>query len=115
MSIARALLQDPDILILDEPTSNMDNNSELMFKRRLAIVMGDKTVLLITHRLSLLDLVDRLMVMDSGRVIADGPKQAVLAALRGEHAKTGTIPGMKSPSAAKPAAASPREPVILEG
>ena len=96
VAIARALLQDPDILIMDEPTSNMDNNSELMFKRRLATVMGNKTVLLITHRLSLLDLVDRLMVMDSGRIIADGPKQAVLAALKGEHAKTGTAPGMKS-------------------
>lgn len=106
VAIARALLQDPDILILDEPTSNMDNNSELMFKRRLGSVMGDKTVLLITHRLSLLDLVDRLMVMDSGRVIADGPKDAVLAALRGEHAKTGTVPGMKSQQVVKGSSAA---------
>ena len=118
VAIARALLQDPDILIMDEPTSNMDNNSELMFKRRLATVMGDKTVLLITHRLSLLDLVDRLMVMDSGRVIADGPKNAVLSALRGEHAKTGTVPGMKSqqPAAKKPAAAAiAQESAVFEG
>lgn len=96
VAIARALLQDPDILILDEPTSNMDNNSELMFKRRLGSVMGNKTVVLITHRLSLLDLVDRLVVMDSGRIIADGPKNAVLAALRGEHAKGGSAPGVRS-------------------
>ncbi|SBW09133.1 Toxin secretion ATP-binding protein (fragment) [uncultured delta proteobacterium] len=119
VAIARALLQDPDILIMDEPTSNMDNNSELMFKRRLGTVMGDKTVLLITHRLSLLDLVDRLMVMDSGRVIADGPKNAVLSALRGEHAKTGTIPGMKSQQATvskgAPAGAIAPEGAVFEG
>lgn len=102
VAIARALLQDPDILIMDEPTSNMDNNSELMFKRRLGSVMGDKTVILITHRLSLLDLVDRLVVMDNGRIIADGPKNAVLSALRGEHAKAGTAPGMR-PKQPKPA------------
>lgn len=120
VAIARALLQDPDILVLDEPTSNMDNNSELMFKRRLGSVMGNKTVLLITHRLSLLDLVDRLLVMDSGRVIADGPKQAVLAALRGEQAKTGSIPGMKSAQpqhrlAPQTAGEPPRGTAILEG
>ncbi len=119
VAIARALLQDPDILILDEPTSNMDNNSELMFKRRLGTVMGDKTVILITHRLSLLDLVDRLMVMDSGRVIADGPKNAVLSALRGEHAKTGTVPGMRPRQAAgnKPAPEGVAGPgaAVLEG
>lgn len=96
VAIARALLQDPDILIMDEPTSNMDNNSELLFKRRLGSVLRDKTVLLITHRLSLLDLVDRLVVMDGGRIIADGPKNAVLSALRGEHAKTGSVPGMRA-------------------
>jgi len=115
VAIARALLQDPDILIMDEPTSNMDNNSELMFKRRLGSVMGDKTVLLITHRLSLLDLVDRLMVMDSGRVIADGPKSAVLAALRGEQAKTGTIPGMKSQQAAKGSSPAGAGAAVFEG
>ncbi|MDR3073756.1 MAG: type I secretion system permease/ATPase, partial [Deltaproteobacteria bacterium] len=96
VAIARALLQDPDIVMMDEPTSTMDNNSELLFKRRLGGVMGNKTVLLITHRLSLLDLVERLVVMDSGRIIADGPKNAVLSALRGEQAKSGSIPGMRS-------------------
>ena len=120
VSIARALLQDPDILIMDEPTSNMDNNSELMFKRRLGAVLGNKTVLLITHRLSLLDLVDRLIVMDSGRVIADGPKKAVLSALRGEQAKTGTLPGMKSQQQSAPGKMAPtgvkaQENAVFEG
>ncbi|MDR0339439.1 MAG: type I secretion system permease/ATPase [Desulfovibrio sp.] len=85
VAIARALLQDPDILILDEPSSNMDNSSELALKQRLAATLGNKTLILVTHRLSMLDLVERLVVMDSGRVVADGPKTAVLNALRNEQ------------------------------
>jgi ATP-binding cassette subfamily C protein LapB len=85
VSIARALLHDPDIVILDEPSSNMDNSSEMALKRRLAQSIGTKTLLLITHRLSMLDLVDRLIIMDAGRIVADGPKNQVRAALRGEQ------------------------------
>ncbi len=89
VAVARALLQDSDILIMDEPTSNMDNSSEHAFKRRLGAILGNKTLLLITHRLSLLDIVDRLVVMDGGRIVADGPKNAVLNALRGETPRPG--------------------------
>ncbi len=85
VAIARALLHDPDILIMDEPSSNMDNGSENMFKQRLATIVGNKTLLIITHRLSMLDLVDRLVVIDNGQVLADGPKDAVLNALRNEQ------------------------------
>jgi len=85
VAIARALLHDPDILILDEPSSNMDNSSEVALKRRLAHSVGEKTLLLVTHRLSMLDLVDRLIIMDAGRIVADGPKNQVMAALRGEQ------------------------------
>jgi len=85
VAIARALLHDPDILILDEPSSNMDNSSEAALKRRLAQSVGGKTLLLVTHRLSMLDLVDRLIIMDAGHVVADGPKNQVMAALRGEQ------------------------------
>ncbi len=85
VAIARALLNDPDILILDEPSSNMDNSSELALKQRLAATLGDKTLVLVTHRLSMLDLVDRLVVMDAGRIVADGPKNAVLNALRNQQ------------------------------
>ena len=56
-----------------------------MFKQRLATIVGNKTLLIITHRLSMLDLVDRLVVIDNGQVLADGPKDAVLNALRNEH------------------------------
>jgi ATP-binding cassette subfamily C protein LapB len=81
LALARALLLDPPILVLDEPTSAMDNRSEEMLKTNLTTIAADKTLLLITHRASLLSLVDRLLVMDGGRVVADGPKQAVLDAI----------------------------------
>jgi ATP-binding cassette subfamily C protein LapB len=89
VAIARALLQDTDILIMDEPSSNMDNSSELALKQRLSATLGNKTLILITHRLSMLDLADRLIVMDSGHVVADGPKTAVLNALRNEQLRIG--------------------------
>lgn len=81
VAIARALLLDPPILVLDEPTSAMDNGAESRFMQRIARELGDRTVLLVTHRASLLALVERLIVMDGGRVIADGPKDKVLKAL----------------------------------
>lgn len=81
VAIARALLRKAPILILDEPTSAMDNRSEELFKTRLREVVSDKTFLLISHRASLLDLVDRIIVLDQGKVVADGPKASVLKAL----------------------------------
>lgn len=82
VSIARALLPDPEILIMDEPSSNMDNQSEQQLKMRLAPYLKEKTAIFITHRHSMLDLVDRLVVMDKGRIVVDGPKQAVLDGLK---------------------------------
>jgi ATP-binding cassette subfamily C protein LapB len=82
IAIARALLRDPPILLLDEPTSAMDNTSESRFKARLSETLEDKTLLLVTHRGSMLSLVDRLIVVDGGNIVADGPKQDVLEALR---------------------------------
>ena len=80
--IARALLLDPKIILLDEPTSNMDNSTEAMFKKRLSEILPDKTLLLVTHRSSLLTLVDRLLIVDGGKIVADGPKEDVLNALK---------------------------------
>ncbi|HSR71806.1 MAG TPA: type I secretion system permease/ATPase, partial [Kiloniellales bacterium] len=80
--IARALLLDPPIILLDEPTSNMDNSSEAVFKRRLEEILEGKTLILITHRSSLLSLVDRLIIVDNGKIVADGRKEEVLAALK---------------------------------
>ncbi|WP_323133261.1 type I secretion system permease/ATPase [Marinomonas communis] len=82
VAIARALLFDPNILVLDEPTASMDNTTEARMRKRLVDVVKDKTLILITHKSSMLDLVDRVVVMDNGRILADGPKAHVLEALR---------------------------------
>ncbi|HEX5795363.1 MAG TPA: type I secretion system permease/ATPase [Geminicoccaceae bacterium] len=81
VAVARALLLDPPILVLDEPTSAMDNDAENRLKQRLGEILHGKTLLLVTHRASLLSLVERLIVLDGGRLLADGPKDEVLAAL----------------------------------
>jgi ATP-binding cassette, subfamily C, bacterial LapB len=81
VAVARALLLDPPILVLDEPTSAMDNDAENRLKQRLGEVLEGKTLLLVTHRASLLSLVERLIVLDGGRLLADGPKDEVLKAL----------------------------------
>jgi ATP-binding cassette subfamily C protein LapB len=82
VTIARALLLDPDILIFDEPTSAMDNNAEMLLRKRMKESLSEKTLLLFTHRTSLLDLVDRVVIMDAGKIVADGPKADVLKALK---------------------------------
>ena len=74
IAIARALLGNPSVLIMDEPTSMMDMQSEQMLMPRLADMVNDKTLILMTHRPALLSLVDRVIVMDHGKVVADGPK-----------------------------------------
>lgn len=82
IAIARALLLDPPILLMDEPSNSMDNSTEEQLKQRLQDVVKDKTLILVTHRASLLSFVNRLIVMDNGKLIADGPKDDVLAALK---------------------------------
>lgn len=82
VTIARALLNAPPVLLLDEPTSNMDNTTENQIKHTLSSIMKGKTMLLVTHHSALLELVDRLIVIDNGTVVADGPKEAVVQALQ---------------------------------
>ena len=83
--MARALLLDPPILLFDEPTSALDNSTEDTLRQHLQAWANGKTLLLITHRMSMLSLVERLVVLDHGRVVADGPKAAVIEALRKGH------------------------------
>lgn len=89
VALARALLLDPPILLLDEPTSAMDNATEERIKRTLSEVSADKTLLLVTHRASMLSLVERLVIVDRGRIIADGPKESVMEALKKGHINVG--------------------------
>lgn len=82
VALARSLLLDPPILLMDEPTSSMDNTSEDLIKKALTPMVSNKTLLLVTHRASLLTLVDRLIILDNGKIIADGPKESVMNALK---------------------------------
>ncbi len=83
VALARCLVTQPQILLMDEPTSSMDAQSELMFLRQLKEAVGTRTLIVVTHRPAVLDLVQRVVVIDAGKVALDGPKPLVLAALAG--------------------------------
>jgi ATP-binding cassette, subfamily C, bacterial LapB len=84
IAIARALAGKPPVLIMDEPTSAMDNTAEAQLIERLAEEVKGRTFLLVTHRTAMLKLVDRLIVMANGKVVADGPRDAILRTLAGQ-------------------------------
>jgi ATP-binding cassette subfamily C protein LapB len=69
------------LLLLDEPTSAMDFSTEAKVTADVAAFAKDKTVVLVTHRTSLLALATRVIVIDAGRVVADGPRDRIMAAL----------------------------------
>jgi ATP-binding cassette subfamily C protein LapB len=81
IAIARALAGSPPILVFDEPSSAMDAQTETALLQRLETELEDRTVILITHRPPLLQMVDRIILMDRGRVIADGARDDVLRQL----------------------------------
>ncbi|MET3106697.1 ATP-binding cassette subfamily C protein LapB [Oxalobacteraceae bacterium GrIS 2.11] len=82
IAIARSVLLDPPIMLLDEPTSSMDFISETQLKDRIAKFGQHKTMIIVTHRSSLMDLAERIVVLDKGMIVADGPKDGVIAALQ---------------------------------
>jgi len=82
VAVSRALLLSPPIFIMDEPSNSMDNSTEEAFKQKFLEQLDSQTLILVTHRASLLTMVDRLIVMDHGKIVADGPKATVLAALK---------------------------------
>jgi ATP-binding cassette subfamily C protein LapB len=105
IGLARVLIRKPKILFLDEPTAHFDVRSEAEFLERLKeLATREMTIIVSTHRPSLLGLVDRLLLFDKGRLVADGPRDAVLARLRGA---TGAPPVTPAPAPAA-AAAKPR-------
>jgi ATP-binding cassette subfamily C protein LapB len=83
VALSRCLVTRPQILLMDEPTSSMDGQSEAAFLRQLKQASGDCTLVMVTHRPAVLELVTRVVVIDGGRVVLDGPKDQVLAALSG--------------------------------
>lgn len=82
IAVARALLYDPSVIILDEPTAAMDPASESRLRQRLMNLCVDKTVLLITHKGPMLGLVDKIMLIDRGRIVDFGPKDEIIAKLQ---------------------------------
>ena len=80
--LARAILNSPQILLLDEPTASLDARAEKQFIKSINATAKDRTLLLITHKMDLLKMVDRIMVLDKGKLVLDGPKDSVLAKLK---------------------------------
>jgi len=83
--LARALLRDPNVLLLDEPTASMDIASEQAVIQGLREATRDKTLILATHRMALLDLVDRVIWLDDGKVVADRPRAEIIAMMRNQQ------------------------------
>jgi len=85
ITLARAIARRPQVLIFDEPTTGMDNALENHVKARLKNYVADKTFIMITHRTTLLPLVNRLVLVDAGKIVADGPRDEILQKLTGQQ------------------------------
>ncbi len=92
IGLARVLIRKPKILFLDEPTAHFDVRSESEFLERLKTLdNAQMTIIISTHRLSLLSMVDRLLLFDNGRLVADGPRDHVLSLLQGKAPSTESV------------------------
>ena len=91
VGLARTLLRDKKVLLLDEPTSMMDHTTEAHVIEHLQAHAEDRTLIISTHRLRLLDLVDRVILLEDGVIIADGPKAAILAKLNANTSANNVI------------------------
>lgn len=81
IAVARAMLTDPPVLLLDEPSASMDDGSEAMLRQNLASYIVGRTMVLVTHKHAMLSMVDRIILVEHGMIVADGPKEAVIRAL----------------------------------
>lgn len=90
VALARAMVTNPPILLLDEPTSGIDTGTEKIFISQVAKTLKNRTLVLITHRASLLPLATRIIILDQGTVVADGPREKVLEALNSGQIKVQT-------------------------
>ena len=85
VGLARALINDPSIVILDEPTTGMDVGLEKEMVDHLKPLLQEKTLIVITHRFAALELVDRVLVVNNGRIVADGARDDILRQLQGKQ------------------------------
>ena len=102
VALARAMLVNPTVMLLDEPTSAMDTGTETQALKALFEFAKGRTVVLVTHKLQLLDYVQRVMVVDHGLRVADGPRDTVIAALQEgkvNQAASGAAAGAPTPAA----------------
>ena len=83
LALARAFAGDPAFLVLDEPSSDLDMASEAALVGRLKNLSGSTTLVLVTHRPALLEAVNRIVVLEGGRILLDGPREEVLQRLKG--------------------------------
>ena len=100
VSLARLTLRNPRVVLLDEPTSGLDQNTEQQVLRALADWVRDRTMIVVTHRPQILMLVDRIIVMEQGQIVMDGPKQAVLDRLSGRPVAPPPVAGGAQPPVA---------------
>ena len=101
VALARALVRKPRIVLLDEPTSGMDGRSEMLVIQRMAAYLEGRTLIVVTHRPAMLELANRVIVLEGGKKLLDGPKAEVLDALRQRSDKPVAAP---LPAATPPAA-----------
>jgi ABC-type multidrug transport system fused ATPase/permease subunit len=78
VAFARAFLADPAVLILDEATSSLDIPSERLVQRALRTLLADRTAMIIAHRLTTVEIADRVVVLDNGRIVEDGPPETLI-------------------------------------
>lgn len=99
VSLARLTLRHPRVVLLDEPTTGLDEQTERQALNVLAQWARDKTVVVVTHRLQVLPMVNRVVVVDNGRVVMDGPRDAVIARLQENEARHNqATPAQTSPN-----------------
>ena len=102
VALTRSLITSPRVLLMDEPTSSMDAQSEMAFLRQLKEAASGCTLIMVTHRPAVLELVQRIIVIDAGRVVMDGPKAQVLAALSGARPAAQAAPASANGAPATP-------------
>ena len=81
IALARAIVHKPSHYILDEPTSAMDMNAENLFISQVRSILQESTMLIVTHRMPLINLVNRIIIMNEGQIVDDGPKEEIIQKL----------------------------------
>ena len=109
VSLARLTLRHPRVVLLDEPTTGLDEQTEQQALGVLAQWARDKTVVVVTHRLQVLPMVNRVVVVDNGRVVIDGPRDAVIAKLRENEERQAQAAQAKAQNVAQVAAEKKEE------